>query len=188
MAESNKMITLMVGTQDTVKIVKNKVQDKVGIPVDQQGLIFAGKELDDECLLFEYGILNSSCLHLFRKLKSDMNTVSYEIFIKTPTGKTITLCVEASYTIKDVKTIIEDKERIPSDHQKLILDGKQLEDKFTLSYYSIQNKSALDLEQDVSMIDGESITSEMESIGAIENGKAKVEGEKGTNVSTSYLD
>ena len=145
MEKNKKTITLMVETQDTVKIVKNKIQAKEGIPVDQQVLVFAGKELNNERFFSEYGILNSSALYLFRKLKSDTNSASYQIFIKTPTRKTITLCVEASCTIKDVKTIIQDEKGIPSGHQKLTLDGKQLKDQFTLSYYNIQNKSTLDM-------------------------------------------
>lgn len=135
---TGKTFALQTQMSDTVESVKAQIHRLEGIPTSEQRLVFSGKQLDDSRTLGDYGVQRESTLHIILRLRGGM-----QLFVKTLTGRTITVDVEPSDSVARLKERIMEKEGIPADSQRLIFAGKGLEDQRLLTDYNIQKESTL---------------------------------------------
>ncbi|KAL9958884.1 hypothetical protein ACROYT_G035956 [Oculina patagonica] len=135
------VMTLDFVPNDTIQDVKKKIEDEVGIPTDQQQLTFDDEELLDRSALTDYNIQNQSTLHLIPIFRGS----GIQIYVRTTTGKMITLEVVPQDTIAIIKRKILQKEGIPVDYQRIVYAGTMLKDYYTLEDSNIKRKSLLHL-------------------------------------------
>jgi ubiquitin C len=156
---NGKQFTLEVSETERIEDVKMKIEDKEGIPANQQKLIFAGRRLEDDRTLQDYSIGRDVTVFLILPMKRPASSGELpasskelaeprrklEILVKTVTGKHFTLEVSQTERIEDVKGMIEDREGHPADQQRLMFAGRLLEDGNTVRDYSIGWDSTIHL-------------------------------------------
>ena len=118
---SSKIIKISINPYSTIQELKRTIQNKEGIPIDHQRLELTGVQLKDK---------DTITLNEFEIKSGIINLIIDDtiVFVKTITGKTITISINAYSTIERLKVSIQKKERIPTEQQRLLLDGEQLEE------------------------------------------------------------
>ncbi|KXS21375.1 polyubiquitin, partial [Gonapodya prolifera JEL478] len=137
---SGTTVTLEVLPYDNVKTLKQNLFERVDIPVDEQRLMFAGKQL--ATISSYYALREGATLDLVLRL---MGGGEIDVTIKTLTGRKIDLKVQPDDLVDKVKAILEKCEKIPSATQVLIYAGKQLEDGKSLSDYNVKPNATIHL-------------------------------------------
>ncbi|CAG8475962.1 584_t:CDS:2 [Diversispora eburnea] len=176
---NGKTIELKARRDHTIKMVKQMIQDKEGIPSNQQYLVF-NKLMNDNYPLSYYRIEEEFTLHLEYK--------AIMIYVKLTSGKTIKLEVERDYTLEKVIHMIQDMEGISLYKQCFTFNDKILEYSWhTLEYSGVNNESTLNLFQHtgfsnhlfVKTLTGKTIRLEVESSDTIDQLKTKIQDNEG---------
>lgn len=134
---TGKTITLDVDGSNSILMVKDKLYEKTGITIDDQRLIFEGKQLDDYQTISDYNIIKESTVHLILRLRGGI-----KIFIDTY-ARTHNIEVGNGDTILSIKEKILQLEGISPTQQKILFNHQQLDDDDRIKECDIEDGSRL---------------------------------------------
>ena len=140
---TGKTITVNILAKDTVADLKQKINEKEGIPINQQCLIAAGKQLADTDDINTIGVQNHSVLHLVLRVPS---RVPLSLEVQTPSGENVTVDSNVADTVNQLKGTIEVEKGFDAAQQVLLYDGVVLEGNRTLGSYSFSGGEQLQLQ------------------------------------------
>ena len=138
---NGKEIVVMWNRNDSVLHVKDRLENKIGIPRTQQVLQLAGvaSPLLDGCKLVEYNMKDEAVI----RLSFATAEAHFQIFVNGNFGKTMTIWVKPSDLIDDVKGKIAEKQLIPAKDMRLICNGREMHGGRSLSDYHVRKNNTL---------------------------------------------
>ena len=135
------IVPLEINPSIQVSALKTLIYEKTKIPVYQQRLVIQNgntQELKDNKRLSDYCVPPSNTVMLIVKNEERM-----QIFLQNDKGKLSTYDVRPSQSVEEFKAQVQRQERVPTNQQRLMYDGKQLEDGRLLADYNIQPESTI---------------------------------------------
>ena len=136
---NDKIFPFDINILETILNLKKIISKEEEIPVENLEMEYNNIILDNKKCLADYNIPSQSIIGAFFKNNGDV----FQIFVKTLTGKTLTLHVQSHYKVIYIKEMIKLKEGIPMDEQRLVYAGVALRDNRDIADYNIQKESTL---------------------------------------------
>lgn len=135
-------IPIKVKHTNSIEYIKNKIQEKKGVPIDEQ-ILFVGSSYNtivNDRKVQDYSLSEGQIISFIHFIKN-----GFSIFIKLFTSDYIKVYVLPTYKTEDIKNIIYKKKGISVDSQRLVFVGKQLEDGHTIESYYVKKDSTIHL-------------------------------------------
>nr|XP_027210179.1 polyubiquitin-like isoform X2 [Penaeus vannamei] len=143
---TGKTLTIEVTPQDTVEVLKAKIQDIEGVPIDQQRLIFSGNQLEDERTLEDFNISSESVLHLILRLRGGGIRMFF-LNVVLPSADVIQPVVNGQTTVSEVKKLLEEEDpSLKGRKYRLMVAQQAMSSSKTLRDYGITSEAVVRLD------------------------------------------
>ena len=139
---TGRTVVLSPTPEDTVLDLKTQIRDQEGIPLTQQCLVAAGKQLADDLSIATCGIQNQSVLHLVLRVPSHG---PIQVSVEASDGRSFEVDTNVEDTVENLKTKLEEQGGVAKGDQTLLFEGSPLEDGRTLGSYDIKDGATLQL-------------------------------------------